>query len=105
MGDTYDNRTIFQFTGAEYASWATKVQYGLFQKRLIRSVMDFKGQRRVVCPDPIPPLAQGALALIFRSQIFFFNKNYFELFRVKSRLFTSGLSGLEIGTFSTISRV
>ena len=26
--------------------------------------MDFKGQRRVVCPDPIPPLAQGALALI-----------------------------------------
>ena len=26
--------------------------------------MDFKGQQRVVCPDPIPPLAQGALALI-----------------------------------------
>ena len=64
MGDMYDNKTIFQFTGAEYASWVVKVQYGLFQKRLIRSVMDFKGQRRIACPDPIPPMAQGDLLLI-----------------------------------------
>ena len=64
MMDAYDNKTIFQFTGAEYASWALKVQYGLFQKRLIHTVMDFKGQRRITCPARIPPMAQGALALI-----------------------------------------
>ena len=38
---------------------------------------------------------------IYRSQIYFFNNNFFELFLVKSRLFPSGLSGLEFGTFST----
>lgn len=62
--DEYSNKNIFQFTGAEYKSWALKVQFGLFQKRLIRTVMDFKDLPRIVCPARIPPMAQGALALI-----------------------------------------
>lgn len=62
MEDT--NKNIFQFSGAEYTSWALKVQFGLFQKRLIRTVMDFKGQRRIVCLAPIPPMAQGALSIL-----------------------------------------
>ena len=37
---------------------------------------------------------------IYRSQIYFFNNNFFELFGVKSQLFPSGLSGFLIGTFS-----
>ena len=62
MDDT--NKNIFQFTGAKYTSWALKVQFGLFQKRLIRTVMDFKGQPRIICPAPIPPMAQGVLAIL-----------------------------------------
>lgn len=57
-----DESNIFEFTGAEYASWAMKIQFGLLQERLISTVMDFKGKPRVICPAPITPLAQGVFA-------------------------------------------
>ena len=48
----------------EYASWALKVQYGLFRKGLITMIMDFEGQRRIVRLAPITPQAQGVLPLM-----------------------------------------
>ena len=58
-----DKTHIPQFNGAAYTTWALKIQFGLFEKRLISAVCDFKGRTRVIYSARIMALTQEALLL------------------------------------------
>ena len=62
--DESSNKSIMQFTGAGYKDWKTKMEYGLSQKRLISTVLAWRGKLRLVRLTPITLMAQGKRSLI-----------------------------------------
>ena len=73
-----DNKSnIPQFTGAEYNSWASKIQYALIEKNLHSVVFDFRGTARKPCPAVIGSLTQAEIDEYFdldlKASIFLIN--------------------------------